>query len=280
MLSIYAAWRAICPTHPCLPLLSETCARAASFLDTPNREGRRERWTADEERELVQLRATGLGYRDLLKYFPRRTETALGLRLSLIAGGRGVHTTDAAVIDEARNVLRKYSRRVWSQEQRQKIQKLRRKGWTLQALSEKFGPCDLNIIATLCRPLKSGKSRPRFTPEEDKQLMELRRPGSTWDEVAEAFPERSYSRLKNRWRYLQSQLPTLLAGEGFPDVKRLHEMTSRGWTTTDVARLIQMYRQGETVARIGSELGKSARTVAWKVNKISSLYSQGVEPEK
>ncbi|PPJ56793.1 hypothetical protein CBER1_05974 [Cercospora berteroae] len=220
-------------------------------------------WTAEEERKLLELRASGLISREIGRELKRAT-ASVRRRFWVISTGDGV---DKSLAERAQELLQR--RKPWTpvaEEERVQVEKLRNQNYSRRNIAAKLG-MTIARVNYLLAPNKRGTGLSRYTAEEDAMIVGLMRDGQGWDEIRARLPHRSRNSLYLRWQ-------TICHKHAFwhrmSETSPCPPKTSQ-WTDEDTAQLKRLYEQGTRVRDIAKRVGRTPTAVRLKMFKLRML---------
>ena len=225
---------------------------AFSAPSAPKLFRRAQRWTAGEEKRLLELRGEGKSWNELIEYFPGRTWRALQTKYSDLTGNPSALT-----------------RRVvpWTPEENKRVLELVEAGKSWNEIAEDLPGRTVRAIRQQYRHLTKGTLAPKkvhkqYTAEEDKVIIKALEEGKNWTEISQLMGRDSHS-LTDRINYLKRLSRPVPAGK----------LTL--YTTAELEKMRELREKGMTWGDIQKEYFPERREVS-----IRNRYSRYVKSEK
>ncbi|KAF2211022.1 hypothetical protein CERZMDRAFT_98761 [Cercospora zeae-maydis SCOH1-5] len=215
-------------------------------------------WTAEEERKLLELRASGLIGREIAQRLDR-TVTSVRERFSLLCKGRGTDKTLTAWAQEI--CQQRKSRTVALKEEIDQVKACRDQNFGVRNIADRLGISFHRVNYILYRDHQSSRQRTRWTAEEEELLAELLRKGRSWTEIRALFPHRSHHSLVNHWGIICHRYPFWHEASGVPSSLRKRVL----WKPAEVERLKMLREQKVPGHKIAGLLGRTTTAVRSKM---------------
>ena len=202
-------------------------------------------WTDEEEILLLKLRKEGKSWSEIAKLIPERTWRASQKRHGQLTRGS--------------SEPKRKKGKLWTDEENERLMEQKEMGKSWKEIAQQLPGRNLNSIQSHYRYLLTSRKAPenvlvRYTPEEDRRLLELAKTDLSWSERAKLFPGRSQSSLQGRYTQLGQE----------PSIRE-------SWTTEKDERLIELLKTDLTREEIGRLLGRTVEAVNNRVYKLRKL---------
>lgn len=252
----------------CIPLLSEDALCLT-------RRGRS--WSHEESLHLRELYTqTELCMSDIALHFPSRSKDAVLIKASRLQLPFEKRQRQVALEDKASGVTpvatpvkrrrprqtlegvrqrRMFSsstttsrRTLWTPEEDRKLLELSQQGATEAEISKALGCRSMNSVSNRAIALKVGlcvPGRARWTAEEDATILDKRRQGLTFVEVAKSLPGRNYEAVRARMHRLRCT-----------GGKELQRRKRTSLNSSDIQRIIEMrLHENMSFVEVATQLG-------------------------